>query len=196
MWASLQACEKYLKATLLFEGQEFKPYSHVTMPMVRKIQGTTRIRYKFDSEETAFLKRLQNFGTDRYRQASKYTNRLDLIYLDRCVWKIRRFCRPLRFTNGSEHWDNTAAYNDLTLDDSHKIKIITGYLEKVLKQNNSKLSGAKKHLFEQRQALIWHNFYFSARKRHTVKPPLWSGSRNPPTIYDSNRKKILNKYVR
>lgn len=197
LWASLQACEKYLKAILLFEGQSVRNFSHVTVDMVNRIEHSTTIKFNFDADEVAFLQRLQDFGNDRYRQASKYTGSRDLIDLDRCVWKIRRFCQSLKFVVGGKHRDETATYNAYTLDDSHKIRIVGGHLEKVLGQKSKpKTVGVAMQHYEQRQALVRQNFYYSARKRRKMKVWFWSGFKNPATVYDASRKKILGKYVR
>ncbi len=195
LWMGLQAIEKYIKATLLFHGQNIKGIEHNLTEGVRQLTKVPGIPWDFPPNMIKFLEYLTNHGQNRYFEIPKLRHGRELIQLDNAVWSIRRYCQVLDFTR---EWidDNGESFFDRYMKwmsgpdcrkSPHSFQLMSkGYLEVVL--------WGSKHL-DQRNNLIWKNLYYGRRHKRSIMLKLTQSSSIPahyiwPGALDSLRSKI------
>lgn len=139
LWAALQAVEKYLKATLLYNRQDTRALRHNIAGALDKVRATLGSTFKISKTAETFIRALRWQGINRYFEHQINTDGLVLLELDEAVWELRRYCRPVRA-------DVTAKAP------------IEGRLEEIL----SKPSTA-------RENLIWKNLYYGRYKKITFR---------------------------
>jgi hypothetical protein len=195
LWASLQACEKYLKGILLFNERSarYDPASYDPIKKRNKEFGHDSTRLFAAARTIAdlpldkpdwlpdFLKYLAAFGNNRYLSKATYATGDELRRLDEAVWVLRRACQNFDWTanvNGSPKNLRPALVAQSNRPEHRKTPAlyrpfgaIGGYLEKILKASNSDPA---------RQALVWKNMFFGNRQRHRVTYTQFSSSENPP----------------
>ncbi len=195
LWASLQACEKFLKGTLLFNERSAR-YDPATFDPNRKrnpelghnlsaLFGAVKAIGDLPLDKPdwlpQFLKYLTAFGNNRYLSKATYATGDELRRLDEAVWVLRRVCQNFDWTphvNGSPKNLRPA----LLAQSAHAMNrknpalyrpfgAIDGNLEKILKAPKSDPA---------RKALVWKNMFFGVRQRHQVSYTQFSSSENPP----------------
>jgi hypothetical protein len=196
LWASLQACEKFLKAILLFneKSARFDPvlydpnkernkeFGHDAAWLLRVVnREIPDLRLNKPGWLPNFLNYLTEFGDNRYLSKASYATGKELRYLDEAVWLLRRVCQNFDWSPQgrnlrsdliaaamrSEHRKNPALY--------HPFGAIDGLIEKKLKATKNDPA---------RQALVWNNMFFGQRQRHAVSYTQYSSSANPPQTRD------------
>jgi hypothetical protein len=209
LWASLQACEKYLKAILLFNGKSarYDPEKYDPNKPQKNKEFGHNVSWLFDvvirdipdllldrcpSWLPQFLKYLTNFGDNRYVTKATFTTGDELRNLDEAVWILRRVCQNFNWTPAKENLRpkliaaamRTHARNNPAL--YRAFGAIDGFLERKLKQSKNDPA---------REALVWNNMFFANRQRRRVTYKHFSSSENPPHIREwfYNNPKIMAK---
>lgn len=166
LWMSQQAIEKYIKCILLYNHTPVLDIGHNLEKGIEKINKISYLKLDLNDKTIEFIKYINQQGVNRYFQKTMYTRGLEIITLDRTVWEIRRYCKTLNYefkkTDGE-------TINALELElkaikrssefPPHTFKIIGGYLEKRLKDNQ----------YGQGELLTWKNFFFGKKKKSTIK---------------------------
>ena len=192
-WSALHCLEKYVKGILLLNRVPAKNLKHRVLQGIEILKQHGKFELDISDTTTDFIKKLEDNGAnDRYYLASYSIEPFDVTQLDRAVWELRRYCKPLGY--GSTALSGKTM-NLLTkeLDRIHEEKelhekgtcISGGFLETVVE--------TKDH--PAREALIWNNLYFGLSRRKAVRmKPDWEAGNSPlllhPEILDE-----IEKYV-
>jgi hypothetical protein len=194
LWASLQACEKYLKGILLFNEKSalYDPVKYdPSKPRKNRVFGHDA-RWLFDVVKRDipdllldkaptwlldFLQYLTTFGDNRYLTKRTYAVGDELRLLDEAVWILRRLCQNFDWTPDKTNLrplviaraTNPAARANPAL--GRPLGAIDGFLEKVLKAPPNNPA---------RKTLVWQNMFFANRQRRQVSYRQFSSSANPP----------------
>jgi hypothetical protein len=194
LWASLQACEKYLKATLLFNQRSarydpatYNPnkrrndeFGHNLTSLFKAVQAIGDLPLDKPNWLPDFLEYLTTFGNNRYLSRATYAKGDELRRLDEVVWVLRRVCKDFDFTPDGQGGRNLrpALIKYASLPEHRKnpalyrpFGAIDGFLEKKLKAPKTDPA---------RKALVWNNMFFGQRQRHTLSYTAFSSSANPP----------------
>jgi hypothetical protein len=195
LWASLQACEKYLKGILLLNERSArydpasydplkkrnKEFGHDLVSLFMAARTITDLPLDKPDWLPQFLKYLTALGNNRYLSKATYATGDELRRLDEAVWVLRRACQDFDWTpdvNGSPKNLRPVLVAQSSRPEHRKTPAlyrpfgaIDGYLEKILKA--SKRDPAH-------QALVWKNMFFGNRQRHQVTYTQFSSSENPP----------------
>lgn len=193
-WSALHCLEKYVKGILLLNRLSTKNLNHRVLEGIEMLKQQGKVDLDISEATTDFIKKLEDTSADdRYYLTSYSIARFEVTQLDRAVWELRRYCKPLGY--GSVVFAGKTV-NVLTkeLDRIHKAKelyekgtcISGGFLEKVVE--------TKDH--PARAALIWNNLYFGLSRRKSVRMKAdWEAGNSPlvlhPEILDE-----VEKYVK
>jgi HEPN domain-containing protein len=191
LWSAHQAVEKYLKATLLFNGRSARFYTplgakkrcefgHDLNALITEVKNIALFKLEIEAEDEKFLSYLfHKGGENRYLSTSAY-NTFDAIHrLDRLVWHIRRYCQyiPDRGFGCREAVPGMQEAVIRSITDPSKKKtphlfaLFAGELEDVIK---------KKPEDPARKALVWANLWYGNKKRLRVTYDSFSSSEIPP----------------
>lgn len=179
LWMALQATEKYIKGILLYNFHSTKKLSHNVKKAFDALVQIKDIPFKFPPEVASFLQYLESQGANRYFTQPFYTRGRELLTLDRVVWHLRLYCRPLR-QGKFVHKGKTYDWFDINLDTiSHqlsskqptKVRLSAGYLEKLVDGKDSL----------RRRELTWKNFYYGKRAKNVLKNVTFTSSSSSPT---------------
>jgi HEPN domain-containing protein len=96
LWSALQTIEKYLKSILLYHRATTKGLGHDLSTTLGRVRGVTDASFEIPSDVTRFIERLGAQGINRYFERPINTDGLGLLELDKAVWHLRRYCRPVR----------------------------------------------------------------------------------------------------
>jgi len=187
LWAAVQACEKYLKGTLLFNGRSARydchgqkknsEFGHDVSRLFVAVKSIGDLPVDKPDWLPDFLKYLTKYGNNRYLSKPTYAFGDELRKLDEAVWVLRRVCqnfdwtpqnvnlRPLLLAEvgNPKNRKNPALYRPFGP--------IDGFLEKTLRAPSTDAA---------RRSLIWNNMFFGRRQRHEVGYRRFSSSENPP----------------
>jgi hypothetical protein len=201
LWASLQACEKYLKAILLFneksarfcdgaktgEQKKRRPeFGHDLLKLLVAVQEITDLPLDKPEWLTEFLGYLNRFGNNRYLSIATYAVGDELRRIDEVVWTLRRLCQSFDWFvtcgDGPENNHRPRLLAQISNPERRKnpalerpFGAIDGHLEKVLKRPHRDMA---------RRALVWNNLFFANRQRHRLSYLHLSSSANPPQTRD------------
>ena len=202
LWSALQACEKYLKAILLFNdrsarylpgsydikkkkrGKEFR--NHDVKQLFQTITQIEDFATLLPTWIEGFLGYLTIYGNNRYLSVPTYATGSELDELDELVWYLRRLCRDfgaqVTFSDGSKRHVRDILVRALPLLEKCKRPALErplapegAVLESVLKRHRNDAT---------RMALTWNNRFFGARQRQRVDYGGRSSSQNPPHSRD------------
>ena len=112
LWASLQACEKYLKGTLLFNGKSArydpatydpnkkgnKKFGHNLTRLFEIARAIGDLPLDKPVWMPEFLEYLTIFGNNRYLSKATYATGDELRMLDEVVWVLRQVCQNFDWT--------------------------------------------------------------------------------------------------
>ena len=209
LWSAHQAVEKYLKATLLFNGRSARFYNppgatkrrefgHDLDALVTEVKSIALFKLEIEPDDEKFISYLSSQGgANRYLSISAY-NTSDAIHrLDRLVWHIRRYCQyiPDRGIGCREAVPGMqeAVIRSIT-DPSkkktpHSFALFAGELEAVIKRKPEDPA---------RKALLWANLWYGKKKRLRVTYDGFSSSETPPNEREwSNIDwKLIEEYVK
>ena len=196
LWSGLQACEKYLKAILLFNNlsarfpasrgdpakwNKKREFRHNLRRLFAAVNQINEIQFVWPKFLRGFLDYLTRFGNNRYMSISTYTFGDELWRLDETVWTLRRYCQNFDWEieeNGRKK-NMRARLIAQVNDPSHRSKpalfhpfgATGGWLEQMLAGKPSSFAP---------QNLVWHNLFFGSRQRSSAKWDYFSSSEHPP----------------
>jgi hypothetical protein len=186
LWSAQQALEKYLKAILLFNGKSARfptgggrEFRHNLVALADEVKTIPTFTFSLGSQHDAFLNYLSRQGPNRYVSTTACNTHDVLHQLDGTVWQVRRYCQY--FANrGLGSPEPVSGMREASvkaaLDPRHKkhpqrFAVSAGELERIVKRPDSDAA---------RQALVWANLYYGAKRRTTVNLPTFSSSEVPP----------------
>lgn len=187
LWSAQQSIEKYLKSILLFNGRSArypegsrKEFGHKLNALVDEVKKISIFSFDVDPQHELFLKYLSQQGPNRYLGTTAYNTRDVLHQLDGTVWQTRRYCQyfPDRGfgspgpIHGLRQASVNAALNPSHKKQPHRFSVFAGELEKIVKRPKTDPA---------RQALVWANLYYGAKRRTTVTLRTFSSSEMPPS---------------
>lgn len=191
-WSSLQAIEKYFKAILLLNRIPAKDIGHNLGKALKYIQKLP-FEVKISEIGIKFIKHMDMFGRFRYLEGSYFTIGPQLIFLDKTIWEIRRYCQVLDYElslkNGEKK--NMIATEIERIERSeneayHKFRLLNGTIEKILDK--------KEH--PARAPLIWHNAFFASSSRKKVLRLEHFQAINAPLTHHPEIIDEVTKYVK
>lgn len=161
--AAEQAIEKYLKCILMLNRIDTRDIGHKINVALQRINDSLPFNIDLDKGERKLFDQLVLWDFDRYLVNSLYVENESLMYLDRLVWKLRQYCRPLDMIHRAEPPDKSyiaAKIEEIKAVDPSIPKqghVPGGFLERVLESK----------LHRGREALIWNNlWYHSSNRKH------------------------------
>jgi len=191
LWLSLQALEKYLKCILVLNRIP-APKSHSLARCLKALEANRKFVVHLSDVAKKFIEYIDTLGSYRYFESSYYTRGPELVLLDRAVWELRRFARPLDYTiklfDGKkvEMLAHELKANEVAEKRSpHKFYIIGGRLEKII--------GDLRH--PARQPFLWQNAYFGKRPRKRVRLSTYSVGANSPLAMHPEILDEVRRYV-
>ena len=209
LWSAHQAVEKYLKATLLFNGRSARYYTppgttkrpefgHDLDALVTEVKNIALFKLEIEPEDEKFLSYLSSQGgANRYLSTSTY-NTSDAIHrLDRLVWHIRRYCQYIpdrgfgcrEAVPGMQEAVVRSITDPSKKKTPHSFALIAGELEAVIKRKPEDPA---------RKALVWANLWYGKKKRLRVTYDGFSSSEIPPNEREWTGVdwKLIEKYVK
>jgi len=193
-WAALQAIEKYLKCILMLNRVprvKNDRLGHNLGKALVRVEANLQFPLRLSKESREFIVHLDKFGRFRYLEISYYTRGAELIPLDRAVWELRRYCKPLtasvKLNDGSKRSLTPHLLKEIESAEvaPHSFRLIGGQLEKILTDQRHPA----------REALVWRNMFFGSRKRSRVQIRTYSHSTNAPLSLDPDMLDEVIKYV-
>ena len=91
----MQTIEKYLKAVLLYHRATTKGLHHDLSTALGRVQAIRDLSFEIPGDVTKFIERLSAQGINRYFEHPINTDGLGLLELDKAVWHLRKYCRPV-----------------------------------------------------------------------------------------------------
>lgn len=205
LWSAHQAVEKYLKATLLFNGKSARFYappgdpkrrefSHNLDALVTEVKNIALFKLEIEPEDEQFLSYLSSQGgANRYLSTSAH-NASDAIHrLDRLVWHIRRYCQYIPDRGPGMREEFVRSITDPSKKKTpHSFALFAGELgelEAVLKRKPEDPA---------RKALVWANLWYGKKKRLRVTYDGFSSSEIPPNEREWTGVdwKLIEEYVK
>lgn len=167
LWSSEQAIEKYLKCMLMLNRIPTQKLSHDIRGALRLAQDSLPFALELSEPEKKIFDHVADWDSDRYLTNSFALFDIELLYLDRLVWRLRQYCQPL---DVKHYADEPSA--EILLDNARRISLAlngpasgghlpNAFLEKVLHD--------KKH--PARAALVWKNLQYSSKARKGIRFP-------------------------
>jgi hypothetical protein len=178
LWSAEQAIEKYLKCILMLNRQRTNDLSHDIKSALAKINATLPFKIELSKGEQEVFDHIAKCEGDRYLIISISLDDIELLKLDRLVWRLRQYCQPLDVLHYADAPDE-----QVLLRNTYRIEAGIGGLSK-----NGHIQGAfiEKVLANRQHpahdALVWRNLYFSLSSRKSVvfqdgfqaiNAPLW-----------------------
>lgn len=168
LWAALQAIEKYLKGILLYNDKKIEDIYHDIVKAYDRVLSIDDIDFDFPKGIRDFIAYLNRFGNNRYLEIPFYTTGNELLYLDKTVWNLRRYCKNLRVKikdkNNQEkdlfELEIQMVKHSFYKKFPNRFQINGGFLERVLDC---------KFTIEARDALVWKNFYYGKIRKKIIK---------------------------
>lgn len=208
LWASLQAMEKYLKGTLLFNGvsaryvdgsnagRKAKMFSHDLVKLLTAVKKIEGVEFSFPPEVEHTLDYINHYGNNRYFDRATYTVGDELLSVDAAVWHIRRYCQYLRFgfETPEEEEEATKRYvswlnSPERLESPWRLRLPSGLIERLVEGERTPA----------RDALVWNNLYYGKVVKSSITVLLRHEVVNPPNVRtwarDPQNRAQLEKYV-
>lgn len=190
LWSAQQAVEKYLKATLLFNGRSARFYTppgatkrsefgHDLDALVTEVKNIALFKLEIEPEDEKFLSYLSRQGANRYLSISAYNTSNAIHRLDRFVWHIRRYCQYIEDRGlgcreavpGMKEAVIRSITDPSKKKTPHLFALFAGELEAVIKRKPEDPA---------RKALVWANLWYGNKKRLRVTYDSFSSSEIPP----------------
>ena len=190
LWSSQQAFEKYLKCILLMNRVPAVHVKHDLAEAWRLVESIPGLNVKMRPRGKALFDHVAVYGEYRYRDVPSFIVGHVLLELDIAVWDLRRYCQVLvgpAFTPEDQRMLNEglAALAASDANPPHKFSLRRGVLENILR--------TKRH--PAREALLWQNALFGARKRRFVRVRDHFQMQNPPLQLYPAMLDEVRKYV-
>jgi HEPN domain-containing protein len=189
LWQSLQAIEKYFKCILVLNRIK-APRSHDLAELLDVFEKNKKFDLHLSLETQDFLTYLDTYGRFRYYETPYYTMGDELFRLDKAVWELRRYARVIDYKIKLHDGKDVHLLPHELKKNEHAEKrppqefsIVGGHLENILAKRDH----------PSRPALVWHNMYFGASRRTSVRHREMSSSGNSPL---SLHPKILDEVLK
>lgn len=191
LWASQQALEKYLKATLLYHRVKAKNIQH-NLDAALKLTSQLPFKIELTERSQKFIEHISSVGKFRYLDVPFQIYGHVLIDLDLTVWELRRYCQILDVFGKilPAHEQELLKKAKADLDEStskprYCFRLHNGLLEKMISE--------KGH--PSRAALLWQNACFSSRNRAYVTVKGHFNAQNPHLTHYPEMLDELLKFV-
>lgn len=181
LWSALQSIEKYLKCILLINRINIKDekLGHNIEKALTLIEDKLPFSLNLHESSIKYIKHLNTYGSYRYLEASYYSFGTELVWLDKTVWHLRRYCQVLNEEIELENGDkrnllslNLERIKNSNLKPPHKCNLISGELEKIVANKNHPA----------RKWLIKQNIFFGSRERKSIQVSGYSEGKNAPLM--------------
>lgn len=176
LWSAEQAIEKYLKCILMLNRQKTNDLSHDIDAALRRINENLPFSIVLGKDEQEVFDHIAQCYGDRYLTISLSLDDIELIMLDRLVWHLRQYCRPLDVRHYADSPSKQVLLErvneiEVGLGGPRKRGYIQGaFLEKVLED--------KKH--PAHDALVWKNLNYCLSNRKSILfPDNWQAINAP-----------------
>jgi hypothetical protein len=178
LWSAEQAVEKYLKCILMLNRRKTNDLGHKIAAALERINTTLPFAIVLNKGEQKVFDHLAEWNGDRYLITSFIVFDIEVLQLDRLVWKLRQYCCPLDVMHYAD-----APSEKVLLDNITRLEVRlngpakAGYLDGGLLE---KVLADKKH--SAHGALVWKNLRYSLITRNRVSfvqgfqginAPLW-----------------------
>lgn len=191
LWLSLQALEKYLKCILVLNRVPARKGHNLT-DCLKALDAKCPFEVGLTDVAREFIEYVDSFGRFRYFETSYFIHGPKLVILDRTVWELRRYARPLKYEisllDGSKKEMlqlELDAIKQAERASPHRFRIIGGLLEKIIDSRNHPA----------REPLLWQNAYYGKRPRRRVRMRVYMSAANSPlTLHPEILDEVL-KYV-
>lgn len=176
LWSGQQALEKYLKCILLLNRVDSRSVGHDLEKALTLVDQEVSYEIRRSESTDRVIQIFDDFGQRRYLEAGFYIRGRELMWLDKAVWELRRYCRVLDYCLGGKEGGKSMLSIELSKNmeaekrPPHDFRIHGGFLERIL--NN--------YEHPARPSLVWHNLRFGKRRRKKVKPREYFYSLNAP----------------
>lgn len=175
LWSAQQSVEKYLKCILILNRIETGDLGHDLQKALDRINTKTDFTIIFKKSEQQIFDQLNNFGANRYLEFSWAIFDHEIVKLDRLVWYLRQYCRPMAdiihdgktIPMRSKMIKSIESSRDRSPQLAH---ILGGKIEKILKQKDHPA----------RAGLVWQNAWYCAKPRKSVRLHRRMQSENAP----------------
>jgi hypothetical protein len=175
-WSALQTVEKYLKGILLLNRIPARDLKH---DLSKALDRCTELPFEIKMADGTrqLIAYLDDSAQYRYLEGSYYVHGPKLMELDRAIWQVRRYCRPLNYslkrvdgTNMNMLEAELATIDAAEARPYHKFQILGGHLERIISD----------HDHPAREALVWNNMFFGRKSRRSVKMRIPMHAENAP----------------
>jgi HEPN domain-containing protein len=191
LWLSLQALEKYLKCILVLNRVPARK-GHNLADCLKALDARCPFEVGLTDVAREFIEYVDSLGKFRYFETSHFIHGPKLVILDRTVWELRRYARPLKYEinllDGSKKQMlqlELDAIKQAGRASPHRFRIIGGRLEKIIDSRNHPA----------REPLLWQNAYYGKRPRKRVRMRVYMSAANSPlTLHPEILDEVL-KYV-
>lgn len=164
LWSAEQAIEKYLKCILMLNRIPTLKLGHDINKALDLINSSLPFKILLSEEENEVFQHIASCNGDRYLIFSFYFEDVELLKLDKLVWRLRQYCTAL----DKVHYADTPN-EDVLLAGVRRIETgLTGqrsdghlkhaFLEKILADINHPAH----------EALTWKNFHFSLEEKAEI----------------------------
>lgn len=181
LWSALQSLEKYFKCILLINrvSAKNKNLGHDIEEALKLIDEKIPFALNLHDSSIKYIKHLNTYGRYRYLETSYYSLGEEIIWLDKTVWHVRRYCQVLnqdiQFPSGEKRnllTTNLERIKNSELKPPHRCNLISGELEKIVSNKNHPA----------RKWLIKQNIFFGSRARKSILISNYSESKNAPLM--------------
>ncbi|SEO43782.1 hypothetical protein SAMN05428959_10816 [Duganella sp. CF517] len=157
LWSAEQAIEKYLKCILMLNRQKTGDLGHNIAKALRRINSRLPFEIRLGEDEQQVFDHVAQCDGDRYLLMSLELEDIELIMLDRLVWRLRQYCEPLDVVHYADE-----PSEDVLLQNVRRIALgldgpaTNGHIQGALLE---RVLGDSEH--PAHDALVWQNLKFS-----------------------------------
>nr|WP_198980093.1 HEPN domain-containing protein [Herbaspirillum sp. ASV7] len=178
LWSAEQAIEKYLKCVLMLNRKK-ADFGHQISTGLSRVNSELPFKITLSPQEERVFERIAAQDADRYLTLSYFIEGTDLPWFDAVVWKLRQYCQPLDIADiysapSQEEMNKGIMRIERLLAEKRpsapECAIEGGFIEEVI---SKKGHPAREHL-------LWHNLYFTTRRRSSVRVATGFTARNSP----------------
>jgi len=191
LWSSLQAIEKYLKCVLVLNRIR-APKGHDLVEILLVFEKNKNFDIRLTEGTRKFLLYIDTYARHRYYETPYYAKGEELNSLDRAVWEIRRYARPMNYSIRTSQGNDVdllpheiAANASAERHPPHRFTIIGGRLESIIANRDH----------PSREPLLWQNAFFGCKPRKTVTQRIRMESGNSPLSLHPEILDEVLKYV-
>src|SRR5450830_901094 len=95
LWSAEQAIEKYLKCILMLNRVPALRLGHDIKKALELVNSSLQFKILLSAEESEVFQHIASCNGDRYLIFSFYFEDVELLKLDKLVWRLRQYCTSL-----------------------------------------------------------------------------------------------------